>query len=396
MTLQKLTKSEKIVVSYTVLLTLWAFFTGFHLAYNDLIGGLLGGRIGLLLYVGYFFTLMRISKLQKNIFDHSNDRNILFLGFTFIVIYILTWISAGVSETIFLFAILHVAGLLLLRDDLKLRTFDMFVKVLALILLVSLIEFLIYFIFGKGVVIGYVERPGPDMKTQKFYQLLFNLIIDNPLFFYRFQSLAEEPGVVGTTCAFLIFLVKGKKQYKWEYFIFILSGVLSFSLAFYFLFIIHLFSGKLSIKLLIVSLVVCVILYYVFQDFLDHFIINRLTDRSIEEIDNRGTGDFKYQFKRALDNGNLWLGIYHGDGIDGAGLKIFIWRYGLISLFLIFISYSIVFFKGLVKYKTPIGLSLVFFLVFWISFYQRHYITSMEYMVCYFLAPLILKDGKQS
>ena len=385
-----MSKSEKLIVGYTVLLTIWAFFTGFHLAYNDLIGGLFGGRIGLLLYLGYLFVLSLLLHSQRKLFDHRNDNNVLILGFAFCSIFLLTWISTGVLETFFIFAILHVAGLLLLRDDLKIRVFDLFVRILSVILFISLIEFLIFFITGKGLVIGYVERPG-DYGEQNFYQLLFNLIIDTPLSFYRFQSLSEEPGVVGTICGLLIFLLKGKKEYKREYYIFIIAGVLSFSLAFYVMFIIHLITGKVNTRMVIIVALSGVLLYFLLNDFFEHYILNRIIGRSLEEIDDRGTADFKYQFQTALENGKLWLGIYHGNGIDGAGMKIFIWRYGLLSLFFLFTSYTIVYFKEISKYRSHIGWALMFFFVFWLSFYQKHNIASMEYLVCYFLAPLLYK-----
>ena len=51
---------------------------------------------------------------------------------------------------------------------------------------------------------------------------------------FRFQSLTEEPGVVGTLCAFILFTID-RKKYKKEFYIFCLAGILSLSLAFYLL-----------------------------------------------------------------------------------------------------------------------------------------------------------------
>jgi hypothetical protein len=173
----------------------------------------------------------------------------------------------------------------------------------------------------------------------------------------------------------------------------VLSGILSFSVAFYFFFIIHLFSsGNVKLSVVVASVIVFLFVYYYFKDFFDFYITNRLFGRSLAEIDNRSTYDFEIVFQKALNEGRLWFGIYKGDDIDGAGAKLFIWRYGIISLILLFVYYFNYYKKQLKRYRSKLFPAVVFFFVFWISFYQRHTITSMEYLICYVLAPLLFSS----
>lgn len=388
-------KTERFVVGYTVLLTFWAFFTGLHLAYNGLIGGLLWGRIGVLLNLGYLLTLINSKQKSPGSFNMRNVKHVYTFGIVMFLIVLLTWISTGVLETFFILAIIQFSGLVLLNDRLRLKCFDLFVRILAVILIISLLEFVVYSLFGVGIVLfNYIERTPGDVDTQIFKQLLFNLIYDNG-FYYRFQCICEEPGVVGTTCGLLIFLLKDLKKYRFQYYVFIISGVFSFSLAFYVLFIMHFISStKVNLKMVFISGIALFLLYYFFQEFFNHYIIERVVGRTLEDIDNRSTYDFDHQFQQAYADHRLWLGIYHGNGIDGAGAKMFIWRYGIISVILLFMAYYKYYREQLKKYKPRLFQAVVFFLAFWISFYQRHNITSMDYLMCFLLAPILFGANK--
>ena len=393
----RVNNTERFLVGYTVLLTFWAFFTGFHLAYNGFVGNLFWGRIGVLLNLGYLLTLINSKDKSPDSFNTRNVRYVYSFGIVMFLIVLLTWISAGVLETFFILAIIQFSGLVLLNDRLRLKCFDIFVRILAVILTISLLEFIVYSLFGVGIVLfNYIERTPGDVDTQIFKQLLFNLIYDNGLY-YRFQCICEEPGVVGTTCGLLIFLLKDLKKYRFQYYVFIVSGVFSFSLAFYALFLMHLFSStKINLIMVFISGVALSLLIYYFHDFFDFYITNRLVGRSLAEVDNRSTYDFSLMFQKALKEGQLWFGIYGGDNVDGAGVKIFIWRYGIVSVILLFFVYFKYYRDQIRKYKPLLFQAIMFFLAFWISFYQRHNITSMEYLMCFLLAPLLFSTHRSN
>lgn len=386
-----MSRLEKTLVGFTVFNAIWSFYTGFNLAYNGIMGTIFWGRLGILLIVAYLLVVLQCSNAKIKCFTHRYDTQAVLLTLCFLGIYVITWLSSGFHENHFLFDIVHVVVFIMMRDDLKIKCFEWFIKVLAMFLLLSVVEYLIYVITGFGIITALsVERTG-DTGAQVFRQLIFNLILESRMYVFRFQSLCEEPGVVGTTCGLLLFLLRDNKQFKKEYFIFVIAGLLSFSLAFYAMFVIHLIaSGTFKMRNMVIYILGVFIIYMFFQSFIDSFLFERIIGREFADIDNRSGADFAMQYEHAYKRGDLWLSSYNkGYDINGAGLKIFIWRYGIISLLLLIFSYSAVYIHQVRNLKSVLIKAAIFFVVFWASFYQRHAITNMEYMLIFFSAPLI-------
>lgn len=380
-------KIEKVIVGFTVFNVILSIFTYFNIAFGGIGVKILGGKIALVFF--FFYLLIVFAGIRSKCFDKKNSKDALIVSIAFLIIWFITWSSSGFFENFFIIAIGQVGAFILLNDYLKMKCFDWFIKAFSLILILSIVEYLIFSITGAGIVLySSITRPGDNDVVLS--QLVFNLLTSSEITtLFRFQSLCEEPGVIGTICGFLIFLTQEKK-YKKNYYIFLIAGLLSFTLSFYVLFILHLINrSSLKIKRIIIyGIIISAGLYYLGQSVSD-FLIYRIAGKDFSSIDNRSGIDFAYQFDNALQNGDLWLSNYNkGYNIYGAGLKMFIWRYGIISLIILFLSYSYVFFRWAKRYKSTIIKTFIFFLAFWISFYQRHYITNMEYVLCFFMAPI--------
>lgn len=382
-------QNEKLLVGFTVFNTLLSVFTYFNIAYNGIGTNLFGGKIGLIVFALYFITVLVCGR--SNTFDKQNTKYAVLLAFALFLIWLITLGSADYLENFYILALFYIGVYVSFRDDLKIICFEWFIKAFSIILAISLFEFIIYSVSGVGVVLfTSISRLGDNDVT--LTQLLFNLLTDSDSsFIYRFQCLSEEPGVIGTVCGFLIFLTRGNEKYKKEYYVFLIAGLLSFTLAFYALFLLHLFNAStIKFKQVLTYTAIVFLGFVFFRQYIDDFLLYRIAGRELSEIDNRSAGDFAHQFDVALQSGHLWLSNYSkGYNINGAGLKMFIWRYGLVSLFLIFGAYSYVFFKWKRRYRSKTWATILFFLAFWISFYQRHYITNMEYFICFFSAPLL-------
>ena len=276
----------------------------------------------------------------------------------------------------------------MLRDDLKRSYLYRFINVLSVILLISLIEYVVIVLFHNGIVLYHnLQRTDTDdvRLLQIFNQYLFNLIIQNDLI-PRFQSLCEEPGCVGTLCGLLIFPLQRDKKHRFQYIVFIVAGILSMSLAFYALFLLHLLIGrKFTITSCILAAII-VILFYYFKDSFEEGIILRLQSG---RIDNRLSEDFSYQFDNAWTRGELWLPHGQKSGSFGAGAKMWLWKYGIIAFIPLFLSYCYYYYNKVKRYHSALWPSIIFFVTFWISFYQRHLITNFEYMMVFLVAPII-------
>ena len=250
-----------------------------------------------------------------------------------------------------IFAIIFGMFFLSLNRDIQKNIIYRFVWLLAVILLLSIIEFLLFQLSRKGFVLGQVTRV-TDARETYFLHLLFN-IISTDAFIPRFQSLAEEPGLIGTLCGFLLFFTWKVKSMRFPFYVFLFSGIISFSLAYYVILLFFLISCfKFNIRNVTIVFLVSFLLYQVFKENIDLLILSRVDVENSVDIDNRTTDVFDYYFEKAYNNGQLWLGVGAGNlppqitmGESGgnAGAKKWIFQLGIIGFFTIFIVYNIIY-----------------------------------------------------
>lgn len=392
-----ITKSESFLVNTFVFFIFWSFFTGFPIAFGGVCRTILGGRLELLLLlVQLVICAIHQSKYPFS-FSNVNLKYSIYFSLALLSIYILGAIAIGELDNILIFSLLHVFFLIFLRDDLKLVCLHRFIKVLGVLLCLSLIEFLVLLFFGKGIlVMSSVIKVGTENNdfAEVFDQYLLNFIFTGwgselP----RFQSLCEEPGNIGTICGLLTFVTQRKKEYRFEYIVFVLSGFFSFSLAFYALFAISLIQniGHNKLAIIIAAIISLIAIYYLY-DFIEYRIMRRFME---DNLDNRLTYDFNKRFMDALKDGSLWLPQGMSLGSHGAGAKMWIWKHGIISLIIFFSFYYNYYWKKVKSYNSLFWPCLVFFFAFWISFYQRHWITNLEYMIIYMSVPVLFAKNRQ-
>lgn len=398
-------KQENLLVYTLVFLAVWDFTLGFT-AYT---GGGLGPlfvslRLGLLLDLFICGLFWYHYSDRKYSFNKTVTNVNIALVFTLAYIFYLTkeLSSLNIKGVLVLpLQVFILYSFLTLRDDLKIRIFDGFIRVIAIILFLSVVEYLIYIFIDQRYIL-YSDLFYMDKRP--YDQTLFNLMPQSNVLaifnnMYRFQSVAEEPGGVGTLCSFLLFATCGCKKYRFHYIVFWVAGLLSFSLAFYIMAFIHVVSFSISNRnfwsiIIIVALVS--LLFYFFQDVFEMAILDRVSGKSFDEIDNRTAANFQRAYDRAWDDGTIWFG-YGTDTsaieTDGgtAGAKKMIFQYGVFRTIAIVIAYIYCYLKTIPKMNRKSKLmALSFLLVFWINFYQRHYILSFVYVLPYFVMPYFI------
>lgn len=268
----------------------------------------------------------------------------------------------------FIFAV----SFLYLKPEYRFWIYDKFIKILAVIFCLGIIEYVLAML-GITHFWGLLHRQ-VSSGILPFYQGTFCIF---PSYYghsvFRFQSLTEEPGVVGTLCAFILFTID-REKYKKEFYIFCLAGILSLSLAFYLLLLFGLL-GKIKamkLKFLLVSVLLASSVYFVFENAINERIVNRVNVDNLNEIDNRSSIMFQKIFNQFLLSNDVSWGIgnrtfYSKDYGSNAGVKKMIYQYGFIAIFILFFSYSYIFLKfNGVRYST-----LLVLLAIWLSFYQR-------------------------
>lgn len=298
-----------------------------------------------------------------------------------------------------LFSLVYAVFFLRVSYELQVRIIKCFVWVLAILLACSIVEFAIYETTGWGIVLGQATRV-TTVRESYFTNLVFNLI-GTSYIDARFQSIADEPGRIGTLCGMLLFLTWRVRSLRIPFIVFTISGIISFSLAFYVLLSIFLVKHvRVSMKKMFVGIAVIGATIYVTYDRFEELIVMRIMAdgevEDIEDVDNRTTEAFDKYFNRALENGQLWLGVGANNlpkGIElesrggNAGAKKWIFQYGIVALALLFITFNKVFLRRL--RRKPKFKDWAFLIAYWLSFYQRCDVMPPCFIIAFMAIPII-------
>ncbi len=324
--------------------------------------------INTLVYMIAFASIGLVGVIQKDVFDFSNKQAVIFYFLCFFFPVFISLFFSRFPNIGYLFSLLYACIFFLLKDEYRFRIYHYFVKILAFLLALGIVEYIIYNATGMMVHLGEVNRQITGGNVS-FEHAVFNLFQS---WSFRFQSLADEPGRIGTLCGFLLFTTD-LTYYKKEYIIFLLSGLLSFSFAFYVFLGIYLLTHlKARWGSVLVILVVMGCVYWLVDKQVNQYIIERYES---QEYDNRVSSGFEEEFRDFIKSNRLFFGNGFGATDEGhwdnrggnAGIKREFYDVGLIGLLFVIIGYSFLFlrFNG-IHYQT-----LVLLMVIWISYYQR-------------------------
>lgn len=288
---------------------------------------------------------------------------------------------------------------LFLNKDIQQETFTKYAWILSILVLLSAVEYIFYMMTGRGVLLSSVTRTTTYRETY-FNHLLFNVIRSDQLI-PRFQGLFIEPGTLGTVCAFMLFPTWKMKSMKIPFFVFMICGMLSLSLAYYiYLFIFLITNVKLSVNSLVISSIIIIIFMSSFGEYLETKIIDRVNDvENVEELDNRTSESMERAFGEAMRSGQLITGVGIGETSDSlsadggnAGAIKWIYEYGIISLVLVFWIYNLVYYRRCGN-KLKYG-DWVFLFVYWITFYKSVVFLVPSLFAVYSVMPELNKNNK--
>ena len=347
----------------------------------------------------FILTFLVAFLCPKTIYDkrYSEYAKIFSIGiFLYIIINIIVSDSFQV-ENRFLkipFGFVFIYIFLKLKDQYKEIVFSRFLTIYTIILLLSIIEFLVIIYFHGGVLLGTVSKT--TQENSVFYHYIFNIIKAGG---FRFQSLCDEPGDIGTLNGLLIFLIGDIKKYQKQFIVILLGGLLSLSFAFYVLLLIFgvYTLSKLRLKFVLFAIFGGILFYSLMATEINQFIIERYTE---ELYDNRTGSGLEAHFDSFVNSSDIWFGkgfhaeLYlrqsYGGGGGSAGFKKELYETGVIGLFILFITFSYPYIKlRKINYST-----MLFFFVFWLSYYQRSNIYEPDISLAFFSAPILLNYNK--
>lgn len=294
----------------------------------------------------------------------------------------------GANPLIAIALSLPPALIMLFEPEEVTRISNLFKKALAVVCVPGLVFWVVHVITGDlsfGLLGVLPESIVSDIKNNALVKYIiypFSLRIETPasqLYFpgvYRFQSLFNEPGLLGTICALYLAGERFDKFDKYS-FVLLVSGLASFSLAFYLIyFFFLLIVGFRYFKVLVLGVLVSAVILIpvlVYTDFFNIFILSRLSfDGGTFSGDNRATAGLDQLYMDWMGSNSVMdvlFGIpYEPDG-SSSWMILFI-RGGLVGFFLLLLYYFIVTKLFIARRRLTLFL-LAFFIVFVISAYQR-------------------------
>lgn len=383
MRIVKTIKSFNFLEKFIILYTLWSIFTGFRHSFGGVTAGLFYGGFNLIIQFCLVLTFVYFCLTKSYVYYASYVSCAVLYSIGFFLCIFFSIDGAPESFNRYILPILYGVGFIVLRDQYKIKVFDAVVNILAVIFALSAIEYIIYVLTNFRLEL-YVTVDD----TRTFTQTLFNNFPEEYAIIPRFMSLCEEPGTVGTLSALLLFVIGKTTHYRKQYIIFWISGLLTFSMAFYVLAAIHILTFRAAnVKLLLSLAVLIVVLYNYLGEYFDYLIIERIESG---EADNRVSDSINKYLETAWEDGRLWFGnkasFLSSMGFS-AGAKALLVRHGILGVVSLVMGYILAYLN---MSRVKSFESFMFLLAFWASFYQREYIDRIEFLMLFFALPAML------
>jgi hypothetical protein len=192
---------------------------------------------------------------------------------------------------------------------------------------------------------------------------------------FRFMSVFDEPGVIGSLLALLI----SYKDFKFDNFrdnVFIIAGLLSFSLVFYIVLIINVFYSKyIKWRTILLLSLFFLSLYNFVPGFMKNVLLDRVySDGGMSIQDNRSTSSFLYKYDQFKSEGEKTVIFGMGPNsiqelsqvieLNVSSYKTIVYQYGYFGLCFFMLFFLISTWK-LAPTRRGIYFYLIFLLVGW-------------------------------
>lgn len=347
-----------------------------------------------------FLMLFVISFFIDNSIISQNLKNVVVFASCMTFVYLFAYAYSGYNTPGGDYVVLISGSVFFaLRKDIQQKCILWVINAYAVLFSLSLVEYMVDVLVDKRFVVANVMRPSSNASGFQFFEeTLFNVRrIDTDL--PRFQSLTEEPGLIGTLCAFLLFVTGKDLKYRKQFYVFLASMVLSFSLGGYVIAFFYLFFLRMkSIKKMCFVAAIFIFMAFLFGAFFQQLIYERLQS---DDVDNRTNEYFDRKFYHAFETGELWMGkgdLGYAASVEGknAGGKVWWYHYGLVCFFVVFCCYNYIF-VSLCNNRRLSYDQFIFLLAFWISFYQRSGITEPHFLLPFVGGAILsMRNGNKS
>lgn len=321
---------------------------------------------GLGIWIGYLLIVLLLFILKERKYNFSKfSVFVLFFSFWTFLVCPLRY-SLPLSNIFILLA--YLSAQKISSEEFK-KALSYVTTFLSVIVTISLPMWLINTFVYELPIMGQL-----DLSQMKGAEYVYNnyifFVTDVSKDYMRFYSMFDEPGVLGTFSAFVLFGNRYKFNYKNS--IILLGAIFTYSMAFYILTLIGvMFYSMTSIKKMLILLFsllsITYATYYFLKDDLafNYAVISRIDSFGIDQIENRTDGMTNKYWEKFVSSNDLYWGLgSKRPTLEGQSYKLFIIEYGIQGSLVLFLMY-IVLMRKFNKF------TLCFFLIFILSFLQR-------------------------
>lgn len=288
--------------------------------------------IGLLLFLVLFPT-----------FKTSKSSKWLLLAYFFQVIFL--WVAIVNAKTnlngflqLFI-TFFYFSTIFLCEKNYWKSIIDKFIIILALLLIPALIEHILLSFVGISIPYHYITEC-PSNPGREYYIYNFNAYLIESFDIGKIRCFAffDEPGVVGNIMMVLLYIQKFDLK-KWYNIILLITGILSFSLAFYFAVIAYyLVVGGIKIKISFVIAAIALVVLFYDNPLVEELLFSRMAIEDGQLVGyNREGADFDAWFSNRTIGEYFFFG-YGGNVEYAASWKWALVRWGVVPCFLYFFS----------------------------------------------------------
>ena len=348
--------------------------------------------------IGYMFAFLLLLFLMKNHCVKLRFLDLIICAFFFLIFLYIPFFYDFRFSSIFILVSYFVG--ISLDEDIFRKSLSFISKYLYYIILISLPAWLIHLYVYEFPLFGELDLS--EMKGTYSICNNYLLFVTNPssLDLYRFYSMFDEPGVLGTLSAFVLYGNKYDFSKK-ENIVILIGSLFTYSMTFYLLTLIgwiYQSMCSLSLRKILLSIALIIGTFSILFFFLSEdeafqrSVLDRFSEISFNQVENR-TGDSVNAFwGKYITSTDCILGMgtsFLGNFYDfGNSYKRFIIEYGLLGTILLLVMY-------LRFVREWNRLVFGFFIIFVLSFLQRPYAFS-AWQIFIFIAVISNLYSKQN
>lgn len=299
-------------------------------------------------FIGFFLSIILLISIRNKLPNVSANIWMFILFFLF-PIFILIPFFRGMHFSSWIYIIIFLCTFCI-SDNQFIKALKYITNILSYIILISLPLWLIH-IFVAPLplydVYDFSQAKGADNVIMNNY---FFFVMNTGTIANRFYSVFDEPGVLGTFSAFVLF--GNSYKMNWKTIVILIGGFFTYSMAFYVLTMLGIlitYWRRPAVLLRItipIAIIGCMGFLYLKNDLaFQQAVLYRITGNKISDlVESRNAYEVNQYYDKISDNEQILFGV----GFDkmtnlglfnGASYKHFIIEYGLIGLFTIALMY---------------------------------------------------------